>query len=154
MRTLSIGVNTELYNDILALFGKTYSTIGPAIKDLQAVLTFQPMAASTVKYGEKMGGNVMGIEPEPQAWLDLTTQWSDAADDEVLLSVSHTFISAVAEMAKKQGLLYDFLYLNDAAQDQEVIKSYGKKNVEFLKEVAKKYDPEGVFQKVGGFKLP
>jgi len=122
---------------------------------LQATLTFQPMGVSIFEAGEKNGGNVLGVKHKAQAWLDLTTAWSNQADDEKVLAVSRKFLNNVAKMAKKQGLLYDYLFLNDAAKDQEVIASYGKKQAQFLKAVSKRYDPDQVFQKlVGGFKLP
>jgi hypothetical protein len=132
---------------------ETYSPLS-TIKDLRVVLTLQPMAVSTIKMGEEMGGNVLGIEAVPQTWICFSTTWSDSADDEVLLSASVTFLDTLAKMAEKKGLLYDFLYLNDAAGDQKVVESYGQENVRFLKDVAKEYDPEGLFQRIGGFKLP
>ncbi|KAA8899498.1 hypothetical protein FN846DRAFT_172620 [Sphaerosporella brunnea] len=87
------------------------------------------MAVSMVKKGEEIGGNVLGVESEPQIWINMTTSWLNQSDDE---EVSN-----------------DFLFMND----QEIIKGYGEKNVRFLKEVAKGYDPKGVFQKIGGFEL-
>jgi hypothetical protein len=45
--------------------------------------------------------------------------------------------------------------LNYCAEWQRPFESYGEENWQFLKEMSKKYDPEGLFQKgcVGGFKL-
>jgi hypothetical protein len=53
------------------------------------------------------------------------------------------------------GLLNPFVYLNYAFQEEDPIASYGAENVEFLREVSKDVDPEGVFQRLarGGFKL-
>jgi hypothetical protein len=137
----------------VALLDKTYSPLS-AVKELEVVLTLQPIAMSTIKRGEDMGGNVLGVEAVPQTWICFTTTWADSADDQVLLSASVTFLDTVAKMAEKKGLLYDFLYLNDAAGDQKVLESYGEDNVRFLKEVAAEYDPQGLFQRIGGFKLP
>lgn len=49
----------------------------------------------------------------------------------------------------------EFTYLNYAAPAQNPLASYGDVNVQFLKNVATKYDPEGVFQRLmpGGFKI-
>lgn len=46
-------------------------------------------------------------------------------------------------------------YLNYADASQDPLASYGAENVRFLKEVAVKYDPQEVFQKLvpGGFKI-
>lgn len=50
----------------------------------------------------------------------------------------------------------EWVYANYADTSQDPIASYGAKNVTFLREVATRYDPDGVFQSrcPGGFKLP
>lgn len=52
--------------------------------------------------------------------------------------------------------LHSFQFANDAGYFQDVIKSYGAANVQKLKQVANKYDPQGIFKDImpGGFKLP
>ncbi|KAJ8129084.1 hypothetical protein O1611_g4550 [Lasiodiplodia mahajangana] len=54
-----------------------------------------------------------------------------------------------------KGTKVDYVYMNYASEDQDVIKSYGGENKKFLQETSKKYDPEGLFQKgvPGGWKL-
>ncbi|KAF8253582.1 FAD-binding domain-containing protein [Wilcoxina mikolae CBS 423.85] len=153
-RTLTIGVSSSLYLDITTLFSKAYTPIA-SVPGLQVTLTFQPMGVSIFEAGEKKGGNVLGVKHIAQTWIDLTPAWSNEADDKKVLAVGKKFLDDVAKMAEKRGLLYDYLFLNDAAKDQNVIASYGKKQVRFLKSVSARYDPEQVFQKlVGGFKLP
>ena len=48
-----------------------------------------------------------------------------------------------------------YIYWNYAFSDQDPLLSYGKENVEKLRNVSKKYDPDGMFQTAcpGGFKL-
>lgn len=50
----------------------------------------------------------------------------------------------------------NYVYLNYAGGFQDPIASYGEDSVRFLKQVARKYDLSGVFQKAakGGFKIP
>jgi hypothetical protein len=81
--------------------------------------------------------------------------WSLDTDDEKILNFGIKFFDKVREMAEAKGLMEDYLFLNDAAMDQEVIKSYGNQSVAKLRSVSKKYDPKQVFQKLvkGGFKL-
>ncbi|KAI5798515.1 hypothetical protein FPQ18DRAFT_420469 [Pyronema domesticum] len=149
-RTLSIGVSAELYQILVALCEKHYSTI-TSIPGMSVSLTFQPMAASTLSND----GNVLGAKKEAQTWLELCTYWNNSSDDERVLGVGKAFIKEATEEAKKRELLYEFLYLNDAAKGQPVIEGYGKRSVEFLKGVSRKYDQRQVFQKlIGGFKLP
>ncbi|RSL75914.1 hypothetical protein CEP51_010443 [Fusarium floridanum] len=49
----------------------------------------------------------------------------------------------------------DYLYMNYANPEQDVIGSYGQKNAMFLKKTAQKYDPTGFFQYriPGGWKV-
>jgi hypothetical protein len=48
----------------------------------------------------------------------------------------------------------DWLYLNFAAGFQDPLKGYGEESLRRLRGVARRYDPEGFFQKyTGGFKL-
>lgn len=46
--------------------------------------------------------------------------------------------------------------MNYAWAEQNPIASYGKENVEFLRRVQEKYDPDGVWETLvkGGFKIP
>lgn len=52
-------------------------------------------------------------------------------------------------------LLQAFRFMNYGAASQDVLGSYGSQNVEYIRQVATKYDPDGVFQEriPGGFKI-
>lgn len=72
--------------------------------------------------------------------------------------MSDAFESWVGQMEEGMasiGARERFTYLNYAASFQDPLASYGDANVQFLKRVAAKYDPEGVFQMLvpGGFKI-
>lgn len=51
--------------------------------------------------------------------------------------------------------LCPWLYLNYAHDTQKVLESYGPSNLQKIRDVAAKYDPQGVFQRLwpGGFKI-
>lgn len=53
------------------------------------------------------------------------------------------------------GLDHPYLYQNYAAQQQNVLASYGATNLAKLKAASQKYDPQQVFQRLqpGYFKL-
>lgn len=67
-----------------------------------------------------------------------------------------SFINAATNIAKKNKQYFPFVYVNYAGSNQDPICGYGTKNVAYLKKIAQKYDPNGVFQTLlpGGFKLP
>ena len=153
-RTLSIGVSAELLAEVVALFTSTYDTIKET-NGLQAVLAYQSIALSAIEAAKKRGGNPLGYEEKAQTWLCLNTAWADTTDDDTVILTNERFLGKVKEIAKAKGLWYEFIYLNDAGQNQQVIQSYGTANVQFLKDVSVAYDPQAVFQNLskGGFKI-
>jgi len=76
------------------------------------------------------------------------TQWTSNADDDVARSQMSQLIEELAAAARSRGLLLDFLFQNDASYTQNTLRSYGNESLRYLKEMAQKYDPEGVFQKL------
>ena len=66
------------------------------------------------------------------------------------------WVDSVAEFSRGiDGGLLEWRYLNFADKTQDPMASYGEANIKLMKEVAAKYDPEQVFQKLcpGGFKV-
>lgn len=89
------------------------------------------------------------------AVMNLNWGWTNAADDSKVFDAINRFTSRSFDLAKSMGLDNDFIYMNYASQDQDVYAGYGKANVDRLKAVQNKYDPQGVFKKLqpGYFKL-
>lgn len=80
---------------------------------------------------------------------------NDVKHNGTVLQTQEKYLSEIAEEAKRNNAGHPFLYMNYAAQFQDVISSYGAENVEFLRRVAAAYDPDQVFQQLlpGPFKL-
>lgn len=87
--------------------------------------------------------------------LDITVQWSLSVDDAAIEIATESLLRQAIAYAESQNLYHRYLYLNYAMQGQDPIASYGPENVEFLRQVSRKYDHGGVFQRLvpGGFKL-
>lgn len=70
-------------------------------------------------------------------------------------SPTQMFIKSVDDYTKSIGQFKPFRYMNYAYPTQDVINSYGREKVEFLRRVSRKYDLAQVFQKLvpGGYKL-
>lgn len=85
----------------------------------------------------------------------LSALWPNFASNAVVDRISREALVKIESRARAKGLLQKFQYLNYAAPYQKPLASYGAGNLAFLKEVSKRYDPEGVFQTrvPGGFKL-
>ena len=103
-----------------------------------------------------MGGNALGLQNVNQTWFVLDVGWWHPSDDDVVHNATRAIHDRIRQEAKSEGKLLEYIFMNDASYDQDVIKHYGAKNVKQLREVQRKYDPKRVFQNLvsGGFKLP
>lgn len=81
--------------------------------------------------------------------------YGDAALRDRVHALLRGMADDVTAFAKSVGGDMDFVYMNYADADQDPIATYGAQNVQLLRDVAAKYDPEGVFQTrvSGGFKV-
>lgn len=61
----------------------------------------------------------------------------------------------VTEMARKRGALMPNQWVNNAAENANVMRSYGEDNFRRLRAISDKYDEMKTFQKLcpGGYKL-
>ncbi|GKZ55904.1 hypothetical protein BDQ94DRAFT_175331 [Aspergillus welwitschiae] len=91
-----------------------------------------------------------------EAWVGFAYEWpKDGSDDAAAQKAVDTISKTVQSLAKTKGTLLDFKYMTFDTGSQKVLGSYGAENIKLMQEVAAKYDPEGVFQKLqnGGFLL-
>lgn len=131
--------------------------------DFWALCLFQPLPLKIITSSSKTTthNNALGLLPSDQddALLLQTTVMVRTSEQEALAyPYCQAFLAAVREFASGlpdgDGNL-EWEYMNYANASQDPLRSYGEANVERLKHVAKKYDPEEVFQRlcVGGFKI-
>ncbi|KAJ0108397.1 hypothetical protein J7T55_005374 [Diaporthe amygdali] len=118
---------------------------------------FQPLPKL---YGEKSaeaGGNMLGLEKQKDDAVLLLALVSVPTAEQRAIAYPKVkaWVDEVQKFATSIDGAEDWLYLNYANSSQDVLASYGAENVEFMKKVAAKYDPEQVFQKLcpGGFKV-
>lgn len=117
---------------------------------------FQPLPAIISKESRKRGGNAMGLEDDVDR-IVLEIQcggWLLPVDDPVFAKLTSDLVSWLEEKVvewtggKEYYLPY---FMNDAAGDQDVMKSY--RDYEKFKALQKREDPDGFFSKrAGGFK--
>ncbi|KAK3295294.1 uncharacterized protein B0H64DRAFT_322350 [Chaetomium fimeti] len=119
---------------------------------------FQPLPTIMGQNSVAAGGNVMGVDRQPHnGVLFLATAMVKTPEQEAFAYPKvKAWADAVAEFSRGiEGGLLEWRYLNYADKSQDPMASYGEANIKLMKEVAAKYDPEQVFQKLcpGGFKL-
>ncbi|WPH03221.1 Hypothetical protein R9X50_00609800 [Acrodontium crateriforme] len=124
---------------------------------LVAACVFSPITVPMLSHMSKRGGNALGLDPAdgPFNLLNLATMWADEADSAEIIAAHQRVVDWAVERATEKGLEHRFLYQNYAAEGQRVFESYGEENLERLKAVSLRYDPEQVFQRLqpGYFKL-
>jgi hypothetical protein len=119
---------------------------------------FQPLPSLIGRASAKAGGNAMGVERQTQNGLLFQAAAMVRTPEQEAFAYSKikAWIQAVKDFAATiEGGNLEWTYLNYADSSQDPLASYGIENVKKLRQVAAKYDPEGVFQKLcpGGFKL-
>lgn len=78
-----------------------------------------------------------------------TAEWpKDLSNGATVVEAHDELVRGVEKLAREQGQLLDYLCPSFARASQKVIGSFGEDNLKKMKEVAAKYDPEGVFQKL------
>ncbi|KAG8166973.1 hypothetical protein KVR01_002662 [Diaporthe batatas] len=117
---------------------------------------FQPIPRLYTERSLESGGNILGLDayPHDAILLQASASVKTAELAEWVRPRVEGLVSAVRDFAGDDRLC-PWIYLNYAHSSQEVFESYGPENVSRIRDVAKKYDPEGVFQRLcpGGFKV-
>ena len=131
------------------------------IKNVLPSTVFQAITADEISHMSKNGGNCLGlkISDAPLLISSFTIGYSstkDGREDEVVSAVGKRIVQRSEKVAKEMGLWHPYVYLNYADGGQDVFAGYGGENRERLREVQRKWDPEGVFGErlqPGGFKV-
>lgn len=142
----------EIYLDVLAKVKAT------ATGNWSVNILYQPLPPAYWRNAGTTGGNILGFERFPKQALCLYQpyfQWQDKAQDALFHAAATEIINRIDTYAKSVGLSNPYLYLDYADASQNPLASYGAESVKKMKAASKKYDPNGVFQRLvpGGFKL-
>ena len=118
-------------------------------------LVLQPMLANWA--GDGCDGNPFGLADtkEPLVIVSFTVNWIEKSDDKLSEKLTRDAIEQIDAAASVNGTGYRYRYMNYCGDWQRPFEGYGEENVQLLRDVSQKYDPEGLFQRgcVGGFKL-
>ncbi|KAI1389101.1 FAD-binding domain-containing protein [Hypoxylon trugodes] len=128
-------------------------------QDFRTQCIFQPIPKLISGLSAATGGNIMGLERHKShgvlfllSAMMKTSAQKDFAHSKVREAVEE--VKEYAAVTVDEGNL-PWIYMNYADKSQNVLGSYGEDNVKIMKEVAAKYDPQQVFQKLcpGGWKI-
>ncbi|RSL94613.1 hypothetical protein CDV31_014243 [Fusarium ambrosium] len=125
-------------------------------EDFQAQMNFQHIPTF---YGRTIrGGNVLGLD---SALTDNSVLWVNivnvqtAEQESVARLLTNSLRAELEDFAISQDSSVRFRYLNYAEPSQDPLGGYGVDNVQYIRDVVAKYDPNGLFQTrvPGGFKI-
>lgn len=121
-------------------------------------LLFQPIPLIVSDHSVVTGGNIMGVERNKghlTLFLVYLT-WLEPSDDQKFKDAAYAVIDEINAAAENLGVSNPFIYLNYAGEEQNPLMGYGEENLEKMRALSRKYDQQGVFQKLvkGGFKIP
>ncbi|KLJ09266.1 hypothetical protein EMPG_15292 [Blastomyces silverae] len=153
-------VTVTLDIEMLTFVVDSYMAGVDPIKNVAGIvpaLTLQAITPDMIEKMSKNGGNALGLNAcgKPLLLVLVNVMWADKGDDEAVLKAISGIINAIKSEAGSRKKLNRFIYMNYASQFQNVVESYGSANHERLVQVARRYDPSQVFQKLqpGHFKL-
>ncbi|KAI0105083.1 hypothetical protein GGR51DRAFT_202935 [Nemania sp. FL0031] len=106
----------------------------------------QYIGPNLIQQGRNKGGNPLNIPTGAQQWWTTVADWTNAADDALVRSVSIETTAQWKKLGAKRGSSLPFFFMNDASRDQDPLASYGPESLAKLKQVAARYDPNRVFQ--------
>lgn len=154
--TLSFANDADIITEVYALSQKLLEPVKDT-KGLNWITMFQPLPTAISENSVKRGGNVLGLDRAKgnQVLFLFFVQWDDPERDEELQNAASTLMDQVTQLTKSKGKDNDWIYLNYALANQDPLGSYGQENVNKMLAASRKYDPNGVFQKLvpGGYKL-
>ena len=154
--TLTFANDADIITEIYAMSEKLLQPI-KGTKGLNWIVMFQPLPSIISKHSQERGGNILGLDRAKgnQVLFLFFVQWDDASKDDVIQKSASTFMQQITDLTKSKGKDNDWIYLNYALADQDVLGSYGAENIALMQAASKKYDPTGVFQKLvpGGYKI-
>ncbi|KAL4972844.1 hypothetical protein BDW66DRAFT_169148 [Aspergillus desertorum] len=158
---------TSTYLNSAAVLHKTIDILNQKIeaaipvaqgRDWSIMVIIQPWPKIYWQRNQNNGvGNVLGLDRFDENMLQVLYDysWDNAADDALFQRLCREAMAELDEYAKSIGKYNEYIYLNYADVTQNPLRGYGDENVEFIRQVAERYDPDGVFQTQvpGGFKV-
>ncbi|KAH8881096.1 FAD-binding domain-containing protein [Thozetella sp. PMI_491] len=146
-RAASSRIDAQLFKEMYTFWREKGLAVREATGANQTFV-LQPIPKRLVEQGMANGGNPMGLAVEDQQWWTSLIDWTEEADDDAVRAVSIATTEQWKNLGEERGLYLPYLYQGDASRDQNPLASYGAENVAKLKEIALKYDPAQVFQKL------
>ncbi|CAJ2500913.1 Uu.00g037660.m01.CDS01 [Anthostomella pinea] len=157
--TGTIKNDKRVYEKIVALHEELCDFMSAQSPDGDSVTQamFQLIPTIFTKHSEERGGNELGLDRETEnvvmvlITLAVNGEEQQAVAQEQVRKLGDETMAFAASLGSK----VEWEYINYAYSWQDPLASYGVQNVAKIREMAAKFDPQGIFQTraPGGFKI-
>ncbi|KAJ3471951.1 hypothetical protein MRS44_002050 [Fusarium solani] len=145
------------FKNELALYKKALGLHKQSVGDFICHAIFQAIPTVFSQHSLERGGNVVGLDRETDNAVMFQVQLmiNGVEQEKIARERMVRFRKTIKQYSVDQGGAVDWEYLNYADFTQDLLSTYGPENVEYIRKVAKKYDPKGILQTrlPGGFKI-
>lgn len=156
--TLTLQATADIMKKASDIFTSLAQDLSNSNIPVSPAFVFQPLPKKLASV--KPGNNLLALDKNLPADSILfeargTLAASDASYEGVVRRKIGQAIEELRAYSASQDGHSEYLYMNYANPEQDVIGSYGSKSAKFLKKTAAKYDPTGFFQYriPGGWKV-
>lgn len=153
--TTAFRISPTIMSKVYGLWETSTKDTFSRIHAMNSALIVQP-TPSVPKAGQNSLGFPSDARPETDVVIVLIfNNWDAESDSKAIEDRTMQLIREIDTLAIKEQVAERFRYLNYATSKQLVFEGYGQSSLETLRKVARRYDPQAVFQRQvnGGFKL-
>ncbi|KAB5515384.1 6-hydroxy-D-nicotine oxidase [Coniochaeta sp. 2T2.1] len=147
----------ETLTQVQAATDAIYEEIKDQVPNLDWMFSYNPQPEVMMDHAATRGVNptLRNRQLTIHAVYWLIPRYTDASSDAIMHDAVARWYDEVSNITAKLGTADPFLYLNHAGYFQKPLCATGAENVNYMKTVAEKYDPQQVFQRLvpGGHKL-
>ncbi|KAH7055989.1 hypothetical protein B0J12DRAFT_776808 [Macrophomina phaseolina] len=151
MASMTFTPSKEQERRMIQIFNEELEILKVEGKSACPAMTFQPIPVAAIDAMNSRGGNAIGIESDgPLTLMNVATSWTNVEEDNAVYAYRERLLRRFRESAEELGVLNKYVYMNYAcSQYDDVFSGYKAENVERLKEIQKRVDPDGVFTSNG-----
>ncbi|KAL4882982.1 hypothetical protein BJY04DRAFT_216700 [Aspergillus karnatakaensis] len=147
--TTTFAHSPAVYTPIISAFTDSIPLVS-SVPNMHWHITMQSTPALT-------GSNSLGLDPKDGRLVVfmLIAYFPDQQYRDHVRKAAAQVLDSIELITKAAGVYRPFKYMGYADDTRDVIGGYGKNSVQRLQAASKRYDPDGLFQRVvpGGFKV-
>ncbi|KAF4871836.1 Bifunctional solanapyrone synthase [Colletotrichum siamense] len=155
---VTIKANRQALDIVHDVFLDMMKTQISGVTNVIGSLAFVPVTEHFLSVSTANGGDPMDVDATQGTYIlvEETVVWSEASDDAKIDQFLADFDTNVTSQINALGdVMSPFLYLNYAGAGQPVFQGYAGDNLQKMKDIRAKYDPDLIFTNLmpGGWKV-